>query len=140
MTLEELDIAIREVKTTKELERVGWENMTDEDKAIYIRKAEAFFKGLKFVGCTQLSLQVAPYPRYVNGELIAVNNPEVLRAKASVVYDYITVSTSKRAELIKSGVKSISVSGVSESYKDIVNDISTDYMTYIGAHLFKGVL
>jgi hypothetical protein len=139
LTTTELNTFMPSIFTSKQLEKVGWDNLSTTDKEALITQAEAYIDSLRYKGKYLVEGQEHQFPRIINDITIEVNE-RVKKALTCIVYDLIESSISSRYDLQKQGVKSISTGGVSETYKENTELVSDNFKVHIGKYLFRGVL
>lgn len=139
ITIQELNTLLPTIYLSKQLEKVDWGNVSDEDKQALITQAVAYMTGLRYRGRYKEEGQEIPFPRIINNVVVEVND-NVRKAVASIVYDLLESTTNGRKELQRHGVKSINTGGVSESYKEEIEEVSDKYKQFIEKYLFNGVL
>ena len=145
LSVEELTALLPSVFTSNELLGAGWSNYTPEDLKAILGRAEVILDQLRYKGSYLEDYQQHAFPRELNtGYVVDCKDERVLKGLCCIVYDLMKgMSTgSTRADLIRQGVKSISTGGVSESYGSLseLQEISTNYVKYLGFCLFRGVL
>ena len=145
LNVDELMVLLPSVFTSNELSSIGLSNLTHEDLETVLGRSEDFLDSLRYKGEYLEKYQGHAFPRKLNtGFVVNKNDTRVQKALCHIFYDLLKSSSndSNRLDLIRQGVKSISVAGVSESYGSIneVKEISDNYVKYLGFCLFKGIL
>ena len=145
LTVDELTALMPSVFTSTELNGVGWSDLSHEDVKAILGRSEGFIDDLRFKGQYVNEFQCHAFPRKLNtGYVVEKNDERVQKALCHIFYDLLKYNntSSNRLDLIKQGVRSISVAGVSESYGTIdeVQEVSQNYVKYLGFCLFKGIL
>ena len=74
LSLEELEILVKQLATPAELISVGWWDLSVDAKQVYLDRAVAMFESLKFLGVKQNSAQPLLFPRTINGVFVDVNS------------------------------------------------------------------
>lgn len=137
------------VFTSNELLRVGYESICLADLKAILGRSEGFIDGLRYKGRFVEDYQPHAFPRKLNtGYVVEKNDERVLKAVCCVAFDYMQAMAFYNSEVeqtIRSGIKSISTGGVSESYGSIDDfrqgqEVSQNYVKYLGFCLFKNVL
>lgn len=145
LTVEELTALLPSVFTSNELLGVGLGDLTPGDIEAILGRSEDYLDSLRYRGEFLEDYQGHAFPRKLNtGFVVDKNDSRVLKALCHIFYDLLKSSSngSNRTDLIRQGVKSISVAGVSESYGSLseIKDVSENYVKYLGFCLFKKVL
>lgn len=134
--------------TSGELSAYGYSNYTDEDLEVILGRSEDYIDSLRYIGRFAEDYQIHAFPRQLGtGYVVEKSDERVLKALCMVAFDYIralSMGNSQKEARIRSGVKSISTGGVSESYgtiSEIENSkVSSNYAKYLGFCLFNKVL
>lgn len=133
----------------KELDLVSYSNLSDADKLIYIERAELFVDDiytLPYKGSFVTQNQQHAFPRKLNtGFVVDKNDTRVLKAICCVFYDLLKVSViGSRKDYIRQGITSIKTADVTENYGSMdsieENEITRDYVKYLGFCLIDGIL
>lgn len=143
MTVDELKAILPSVFTSNELLDIGLGNLTPGDIEVILARSEDFIDNLRYKGEFLEKYQSHAFPRKLNtGYVVNKSDDRVQKALCSIFYDILKSKGNSRKDLIKQGVKSISVAGVSESYGSIdeIKEVSDNYVKYLGFCLFNGIL
>lgn len=123
-TIEQADSCIAARYSSDSEERVRWEALSKEDKAVYLGSAFDAIEALPFRGRKASSSQETAFPRlpYQYGHTDEGAPARVIAAQAELgLYLSDTKSrksSSKRRKLRQDGVKSYSIGDLSESFGD----------------------
>lgn len=144
LTVEELTALLPSVFTSNELLSIGWSNYTPEDLEVILGRSEVFIDQLRYKGRYVEDCQVHAFPRELKaGYVVEKDDERIKKAVCCIVFDLIKFKKyEKKVDRIRQGIKSINTGGVNESYGTIdeVQEVSQNYVKYLGFCLFKGIL
>ena len=142
ITVDELNTIMPSIFLRNELSTIKWGEITPDDKNALISRSGAFLDSLKYKGTYKEPYQINKFPRIMPGGLIVEVNDRVKKAQVCVVYEMLSNQVDSRYQLQTSGVTSMNLGGVSESYEitKLEEIKSRHYKKYLEPYLFKGVL
>lgn len=139
ITVSELDQIMKECFLSSQLKKVGWGELSEQDKDVLISKATLEIDRLMFIGDKLDESQPHAFPRLVNNKIIEVYS--IRSAIAQFVYDYLYLETDESIQKAKSGITSIKIADASESYSTSVIDIEgikNSYKRYLADFIYRG--
>lgn len=140
ITVDELNKLMSNMFMSSQLNKIGWNGISDDDKQVVLNNALDEINNLQFIGEKADLLQEFAFPRIVNGEELDVNCG-VDKAIAQYCFDYLRINNNETIDNIKSGITSVKIEGASESYdvsKIDFDAIHRNYMKYLNGLIYRG--
>lgn len=141
ITLDECEDLVIWLFTEKELQSIQWVTMSDVDKQIYLDRACNLLDTFKFKGYKVDINQESEFPRIINGVQVDVNT-NMKKCVAYLTIKLIMLDNDKREKLQASGVTSIKVDKLTESFScdsQLLGDKKLSKDTQVRAYL-KGII
>ena len=140
VTVEKLDEIIKDMFLSYQLNKIGWGDLSDDDKKAVLNNAIDEINSLQYIGHKADEFQEFAFPRIVNGELLDVDCG-VDKAIAQYCFDYLRLNNDETIDKIRSGITSIKIEGASESYdvsKVDFNSLHVNYRKYLNGLMYRG--
>ena len=141
MNIVALDKLIRRMFLPFQLDKIGWNELTEDNKMILLDIAMDELDRLQWIGDPVDSKQEHAWPRVINEEVIELGRG-VDKAIAQYIFDYLYINNNDAINNIRSGITSIKVEGASESYASDSNlDTSyvyKNYRRYLDGLIYRG--
>ena len=139
MMLDELNTKMSEMFMSSQLESIGWSELSDSDKQAALNNANDEFNRLQWIGTKADPEQADAWPRMIYGELVEMPEPVKL-GLCRCVFDFTRIETNMRTELIRSGVTSVKLGNLSETYDtNLYEKYRVNYKKYVADWIYRGV-
>ena len=144
ITLEELETILPTIFTTAELNKIGWETLSNSDKMVYLLRSCDYIDMMRYRGRKYEIGQLRAFPRIIDNVYFPIIE-NIRLATASMVFHLIETDKDVRYSLQKQGVTSIKSGDEAETY-DLGKASATDsasyklFSSYLSPFLYNGVI
>ena len=139
ITVEEVNSQVKSYYMPCDLDSLGWNDLSDEDKQVLVNRADAEFDTYQWIGEKVSEDQEHAFPRVVLEK--TVNADKIARALAIYCVESLRVNSIENSDISTKGITSIKVEGASESY-DVARinlDLyKTRHKAYLNGLTFRG--
>lgn len=139
ISVDELNKLMAQSFLSSQLKKIGWDDISIEDKQVLIKQADKEIDALQFAGEKMYGLQAHSFPRIINGQII--ESYRIKDAIAQYIYDYLLIESDESIKNIEKGITSIKIADASESYnlsKADINKIRNQYRKYLADFIYRG--
>ena len=141
VTLDEANTYVQEHYTLEDNDRIFWENLSDDSKAVYLRNSFESIERLPFAGRKTNPEQVTAFPRFPSTEIpldikyAQIENAVSLNAQSSSADTAFDSSFYQQMQLY--GISSYSIGNLSESLSDRSTNVfvSSGIVSYKASNL-----
>lgn len=139
ISVDELNKLMAQSFLSSQLKKIGWDDISIEDKQVLIKQADKEIDDLQFAGEKMYGLQAHAFPRIINGQII--ESYRIKDAIAQYIYDSLLIETDESIKNIEKGITSIKIADASESYnlsKSDIDKMRNNYKRYLVDFIYRG--
>lgn len=139
ISVDELNKLMAQSFLSSQLKKIGWDDISIEDKQVLIKQADKEIDALQFAGEKMYGLQAHTFPRIINGQII--ESYRIKDAIAQYIYDYLLIESDESIKNIEKGITSIKIADASESYnmsKADIDKMRNNYKRYLADFIYRG--
>lgn len=139
ISVDELNKLMAQSFLSSQLKKIGWDDISLEDKQVLIKQADKEIDNLQYAGEQMYGLQAHAFPRIINGQII--ESYRIKDAIAQYIYDYLLIETDESIKNIEKGITSIKIADASESYnmsKSDIDKMRNNYKRYLADFIYRG--
>lgn len=117
LSVDELNELMLECFTTSELDAIDWNNISEADKVVYIKKVTLLVDTLNYKGIKASIGQELKFPRVVDGVLIEL--PDSIKVFiANKIFTYVFESVNNMKYKTNKSIKKVKIGDIEEEYFD----------------------
>lgn len=137
--VEDLDYEIKHMFLSSQLERIGYNSLSNDDKEAVLNRANIEMNRLQWIGEKVTPEQPDSWPRIIDEKIVETPD-RVYTAMAQYSYDYIRLMNNDTYDNLRMGITSSKVGPISESYDISKADlnINKNYMKYLVGLIYRG--
>ena len=139
ISVDELNKLMAQSFLSSQLKKIGWDDISLEDKQVLIKQADKEIDALQYAGERMYGLQAHSFPRIINNEII--ESYRIKDAIAQYIYDYLYIESDESIKNIEKGITSIKIADASESYnlsKSDIDKMRNNYKRYLADFIYRG--